>query len=156
MSASRLLPALALLLGLWSLAPLTGTVNAQEVQLQERVFEIAANLRCPVCVSESVADSNAQLAQQMRQLIQQQLEEGRSETEIYSYFTNRYGDWILLDPPKRGVHLLVWVLPVLALLGGVVVLTLAVRRWLARSRERPEVDEADLERVRAELRAGGG
>lgn len=156
MRASRLLPALALLLGLWSLAPLTGTVNAQEVQLQERVFEIAANLRCPVCVSESVADSNAQLAQQMRQLIQQQLEEGRSETEIYSYFTNRYGDWILLDPPKRGVHLLVWVLPVLALLGGVVVLTLAVRRWLARSRERPEVDEADLERVRAELRAGGG
>lgn len=154
MSASRLLPALALLLGLWSLAPLTGTVNAQEVQLQERVFEIAANLRCPVCVSESVADSNAQLAQQMRQLIQQQLEEGRSETEIYSYFTNRYGDWIMLDPPKRGVHLLVWLLPVVALLAGAVALTLAVRRWLARSRERPEVDDADLERVRAELKAG--
>ena len=133
---------------------LTSLASAQEVQLQDRVFEIAGQLRCPVCVSESVADSNAQLAQQMRLLIQQQLQEGRSEAEIFAYFTNRYGDWIMLDPPKRGVHLLVWVLPVVALIGGTVALTTAVRRWLARSRERPDVDPADLERVRAELRAG--
>lgn len=143
-----LLPALLLV------ATFLTSAGAQQVELQDRVFEIAGQLRCPVCVSESVADSNAQLAQQMRQLIQQQLEEGRSEAEIYAYFTNRYGDWIMLDPPKRGVHLLVWLLPVVALLAGAVALTLAVRRWLARSRERPEVDDADLERVRAELKAG--
>jgi len=89
------------------LAACTANGFAQAVELQSRVFEIAGQLRCPVCVSESVADSNAQLAQQMRELIQQQLEEGRSEAEIFAYFTNRYGDWILLDPPKRGVHLLV-------------------------------------------------
>lgn len=129
---------------------------AQQVELQSRVFEIAGQLRCPVCVSESVADSNAQLAQQMRELIQQQLEEGRSEAEIFAYFTNRYGDWILLDPPKRGVHLLVWLLPIAAVAGGIVALSLAIRRWLARSRERPTVDQEDLERVRAELRAGDG
>lgn len=129
---------------------------AQEVQLQARVFEIAGQLRCPVCVSESVADSNAPLAQQMRQLIQQQLEEGRSEAEIFAYFTSRYGDWIMLDPPKRGVHLLVWLLPVLAVAIGVVFISLAVRRWLARSREAPDVDQDDLERVRAELRASDG
>jgi len=133
---------------------LSSLASAQEVQLQDRVFEIAGQLRCPVCVSESVADSNAQLAQQMRLLIQQQLQEGRSEAEIFAYFTNRYGDWIMLDPPKRGVHLLVWLLPIVALIVGVVVLTMAVRRWLARSQERAEVDQADLERVRAELRAG--
>lgn len=129
---------------------------AQQVELQSRVFEIAGQLRCPVCVSESVADSNAQIAQQMRELIQQQLEEGRSEAEIFAYFTNRYGDWILLDPPKRGVHLLVWLLPIAAVVTGVVALALTVRRWLARSRERPDVDQEDLERVRAELRASDG
>lgn len=148
-------PVLALAITL--LAALLATpAAAQEVQLQSRVFEIAGQLRCPVCVSESVADSNAQLAQQMRQLIQQQLEEGRSEAEIFAYFTNRYGDWIMLDPPKRGVHLLVWLLPVVAVLVGVTALTLAVRRWLARSREEPEVDDDDLERVRADLRASDG
>lgn len=135
-------------------AALTVSAGAQDVQLQARVFEIAGKLRCPVCVSESVADSNAQLAQQMRQIIHQQLEEGRSEAEIFAYFTDRYGDWILLDPPKRGVHLLVWLLPIVAVIVGVGLLTLAIRRWLARSREKPTVDQADLERVRAELRAG--
>ncbi|HZJ09261.1 MAG TPA: cytochrome c-type biogenesis protein [Trueperaceae bacterium] len=135
------------------LAACTANGFAQAVELQSRVFEIAGQLRCPVCVSESVADSNAQLAQQMRELIQQQLEEGRSEAEIFAYFTNRYGDWILLDPPKRGVHLLVWLLPIAAVVIGVAALALTVRRWLARSRERPTVDQEDLERVRAELRA---
>jgi len=139
-----------------TVALLAATAQAQEVQLQSRVFEIAGQLRCPVCVSESVADSSAPLAQQMRQLIQQQLEEGRSEAEIFSYFRSRYGDWIMLDPPKRGVHLLVWLLPVAAVLVGVTGLTFAVRRWLARSKEEPQVDEEDLERVRAELRASDG
>src|SRR5690606_3666661 len=133
---------------------LSGPAQAQDVQLQSRVFEIARQLRCPVCVSESVADSNAQLAVQMREMIQQQLEEGRSEAQIYSYFTNRYGDWIMLDPPKRGIRLLVWLLPVLAgVLGGTVVVVL-VRRWLAAARQPIEVDQAALDRVRAELESG--
>lgn len=132
-----------------------GSVAAQEVELQSRVFEIARQLRCPVCVSESVADSSAQLAQQMRSLIQQQLEEGRSEAEIFAYFTNRYGDWILLEPPKRGVHLLVWLLPVVVAIGGVAGVTVLVRRWLRSAREPIAVDAADLDRVRAELEAGG-
>lgn len=131
-----------------------GWVLAQEVELQTRVFEIGRQLRCPVCVSESVADSNAQLAQQMRQLIQQQLEEGRSEAEIFSYFTNRYGDWILLDPPKRGIHLVVWLLPVLAGLTGLAIVMLLVRRWLAAARRPIEVGQAALDRVRAELGSG--
>src|SRR5690606_15391753 len=109
---------------------------------------------CPVCVSESVADSNAQLAQQMREMIQQQLEQGRSEAEIFSYFTNRYGDWIMLDPPKRGIHLIVWILPVVAGLLGLAVVIVLMRRWLASARRPIEVDPASLERVRAELESG--
>ncbi|HET8984367.1 MAG TPA: cytochrome c-type biogenesis protein [Trueperaceae bacterium] len=133
-----------------------GFALAQDVELQSRVFEIARQLRCPVCVSESVADSNAQLAQQMRQLIQQQLEEGRSETQIFSYFTNRYGDWIMLDPPKRGIHLVVWVLPVIAGLAGLAVVALLVHRWMATARQPIEVGQDSLDRVRAKLENGDG
>lgn len=138
----------AVVIGGWALA--------QDVELQSRAFEIARQLRCPVCVSESVADSNAQLAQQMRQMIQQQLEEGRSEAEIFSYFINRYGDWIMLDPPKRGIHLLVWVLPVLVGVAGVVTVAVLMRRWLVAARRPIEVDQAAIDRVRAELESGDG
>lgn len=128
-----------------------GAALAQAVQLDSRVFEIARQLRCPVCTSESVADSSVELAQQMRQIIKQQLEEGRSEQEILAFFQQRYGDWILLDPPKRGLHLLVWVLPVAAGAAGVAALVVLGRRWVERSREPVEVDPEDLARVRAEL-----
>lgn len=133
-----------------------GFAVAQEVELESRVFEIARQLRCPVCVSESVADSNAQLAQQMRALIQQQLEEGRSEAQIFSYFTNRYGDWIMLEPPRRGIHLVVWLLPIVAAVLGVAVVVVLVRRWLASAREPIVVDQAELDRVKADLEGGAG
>lgn len=123
----------------------------QQVQLEQEVFEIARDLRCPVCISESVADSSAQVAIEMREIIQQQLEEGKSRREILAYFQTSYGDWILLNPPKRGLHLLVWVLPVVVAVVALVVLGLLVRRWLALSRERIDVDEAELSRVRQAL-----
>lgn len=124
---------------------------AQDVQLEDRAFEIGRQLRCPVCVAESVADSNAQIAQEMRQLIQQQLEQGKSEQQILAYFQTRYGDWILLDPPKRGWHLVVWVLPLLAAAGGVVALALLLARWRRAAETPVEVDEAELDRVREAL-----
>jgi cytochrome c-type biogenesis protein CcmH len=133
------------------LALVVGLALAQAVQLEDRAFEIGRQLRCPVCVAESVADSNAQIAQEMRQLIQQQLEQGRSEKQILAYFQTRYGDWILLDPPKRGWHLVVWVLPVLAAAGGVVALGLLFARWRRAADAPIEVDAEELERVRREL-----
>ncbi len=144
--AARSLVALA-----WAL--LLAAALAQDVQLENRVYEIAGKLRCPVCTSESVADSSVQLAIQMREIIQEQLDDGRSEAQILAFFQERYGDWILLDPPKRGLHLLVWVLPVAGALIGVVVLIVLARRWMSRSREPVAVDPADLERVRSELAA---
>jgi cytochrome c-type biogenesis protein CcmH len=138
-----------LLASLFSLA--IGLAAAQELQLEKQVFEIGRQLRCPVCVSESVADSNAQISIEMRQLIQEQLEEGRNEREILAFFQDRYGDWILLNPPKRGLHLIVWLLPALVGLGGAFALVVLLRRWLKSTAAQLEVDEADLERVRAEL-----
>lgn len=133
---------------------LTGVTLAQDVQLENRVFEIAAKLRCPICTSESVADSSVQLAVEMRQIIQEQLSQGRSETEILAFFQQSYGDWILLDPPKRGLHLLVWILPVVGAVIGVTALLVLGRRWQRRSREPIDVDPEDLARVRSELASG--
>ncbi len=130
---------------------------AQEQALDPQVFEIGAGLRCPTCVSESVAESNSAIAREMRLLIQDQLDAGSSRAEIHAFFQERYGDWILLDPPRRGVLLIVWLLPVAALAVGGVALALLVRRWRAAAAEvPPELDPADRARVRAALAADDG
>ncbi len=140
--------AVLLIAAVLAAAPFAG---AQDVQIGSRAFDISRNLRCPVCTSESVADSSAEIAQQMRGLIQEKIEEGLSDAQIYAFFQERYGDWILLDPPKRGVHLLVWLLPVLIGAAAVVVVVSMTRRWLAASARTEPVSQADLDRVRAAL-----
>lgn len=124
---------------------------AQDVQLETRVFEIARHLRCPTCVSENVSDSSAPIAQQMREIIQDQLQQGASETQILAFFQARYGDWILLDPPKRGVHLVAWLLPVIVGVIALSVVALLARRWLANSRRPIEASPEELARVRDQL-----
>ncbi len=143
-------------------AVLLATAPAQEaatgpgstVELESRVFDITRQLRCPTCVSESVADSSAAISIEMRKQVQTQLEQGRSEAEILAFFQERYGDWILLEPPRRGVHLLVWWLPGIALAAGVGGLAFLMVRW-TRNAQRDEAqappDDDDLARVRAAL-----
>ncbi|HSC35704.1 MAG TPA: cytochrome c-type biogenesis protein [Thermodesulfobacteriota bacterium] len=86
--------------------------------LDDRVNEIAHLLMCPVCQGQSVAESNSNLAQDMRQIIRKQLEEGKSKEEVIAYFVNRYGETILASPPPRGVNWLLWLLPGLAIVFG--------------------------------------
>lgn len=145
-------PALAALL----LAFLVGYGLAQTVQLESRVFEIARQLRCPTCISESVADSSAAISQQMREIIHDMLAEGKDEPEILAYFQARYGDWILLDPPKRGIHLVVWLLPIVIGALAITVVALLARRWVANSNKTIEVSPEQLAKVRRQLAASNG
>ncbi len=124
---------------------------AQEVQLEREVFEISRGLRCPTCVSESVADSHAEVSVQMRQIVRELLIEGRSREEIYAYFVERYGDWILMNPPRRGVHLVVWILPVIGGLLGVFAFVYYLRQWTKQAEVPVEADPEYLARVRREL-----
>lgn len=78
---------------------LLGAAFAQHVELEQEVFAIARELRCPVCRAESAADSNATTSVEFRGIIRELLAEGHSREEILAYFTARYGDWILLEPP---------------------------------------------------------
>jgi len=100
----------------------------------DRAQQLAARLRCPVCEGEAVSDSPARTAQDMRDQIEQQTSEGRSDAEILSYFRQRYGDWILLDPPVDRRTWPLWVVPGLALVVGAVVI---VRRRDHRTTVRP-------------------
>jgi cytochrome c-type biogenesis protein CcmH len=122
----------------------------QETMLDPEVFEIGRLIRCPTCVSESVAESSATVAQEMRQIIQEQLDEGRSRAEIIASFQASYGDWILLEPPARGLFLIVWAAPIVAFLAAAAGLVVLVRRWRTAA-EVPPADAADLARVRAAL-----
>ncbi len=152
---------LRILLGvLVLLTPFLGAVAqddstvAMGTQLESRVFDIARQLRCPTCVSESVADSNAGISIEMRNEIQTQLVAGASEAEILAFFQDRYGDWILLEPPRRGIHLVVWWLPGIALAVGVVGLATLMVRWTRNAQtvaSEAQADDEDLARVRAAL-----
>jgi cytochrome c-type biogenesis protein CcmH len=123
--------------------------------LDPKVFEIANELRCPVCTAESVGDSSSQVAVNMREIIQEQLGQGKSEQEILGFFQERYGDWILLNPPKRGIHLLVWLLPLVASVIGVTLLFMYVRRWTKQAQTPLQASKEDLERVREEMKWQG-
>ncbi len=128
-------PVFALLLSLWILS---AALAAQPQDLlEEQTRAIASELRCPVCQNNSVADSPAELAQQMRALIQEQLKEGKSPAEIRAFFVSKYGDWVLLAPPARGVGLLLWLLPFVALGGGILGVGWFLRRWAKRRATSP-------------------
>ncbi len=130
---------------------------AQETSAEQReVVEIARTLKCPVCESQSVADSPSQLAQEMRAYIQRRLEAGDSRQAIVQALVDRYGEGILLEPPRAGFTLLVWWLPVLSLALGALVVGLALRRWTRTPaadalEAAPEMSSEELARYRARL-----
>ncbi len=125
--------------------------------LEDKVREIASELRCVVCQNLSVADSPSDLAKEMRNLVRELVQQGKSREEILAYFVSRYGEFVLLSPTKRGFNLLVWVLPFLAVVVGACGVYLVARRWTERREVGvPAVDPAYAERVRRDLRERGG
>lgn len=97
--------------------------------MEARATGLAAELRCPVCQGLSIQDSPSPLAQQMKDLIRTRVVAGESDEEIRGYFVSRYGEWVLLEPRAQGFNLVVYLLPGLALLGGLGLIVVAVRRW---------------------------
>jgi len=116
---------------------------------EEAVHEVAAQLRCVVCQNLSVADSPSEMAAQMRALVRERLAAGESPAQVRQYFVERYGEWILLAPERRGFNLLVWAAPVVAVLAGVLLVAVSVRRW---ARPRPAAPEGLDPRMRARVR----
>lgn len=115
----------------------------------DRVATLESRLRCPTCKTVSIAESPSQTAADMRRIVAEQVAAGRSDEEIVGYFTGRYGPWVLLDPPRSGITLLLWLLPLVAAGCGVLAMVAQIRR--SRSRV-VELSEEDQERVRSAFR----
>jgi cytochrome c-type biogenesis protein CcmH len=134
--------------------PMASGQTAKAVN-EDVVHEVAAQLRCVVCQNLSVADSPSEMASQMRGIIRERLAAGQSPAEVQRYFVERYGEWILLSPPRHGFNLLVWLVPLGAVLAGLAAALMLIRRWTRRARTAPTapatVDAAMSERIRREL-----
>ena len=96
--------------------------------LEARVMRIAAELRCLVCQNQTIADSHADLAQDLRQQVREMLQKGQSDAQIIDYMTQRYGDFVLYRPPVKSTTALLWYGPALLMLGGLGVLAVVLRR----------------------------
>jgi cytochrome c-type biogenesis protein CcmH/NrfF len=90
--------------------------------------ELAKDLRCPTCIGLSVLNSDEKFATQIKEKIVEQLREGKSREDIMVYFVDRYGPWILREPPKEGFHILAWILPAAMLVFGPILIYFLIWR----------------------------
>jgi cytochrome c-type biogenesis protein CcmH len=119
---------------------------AADPVLERRVSELSAELRCLVCQNQSLADSNADLAVDLRNQVREMMRAGKSDDDIREFMVARYGDFILYRPPMKASTLVLWIGPFILLLGGGLLFTVYLRR---RSRVVPESALTDEERARA-------
>jgi cytochrome c-type biogenesis protein CcmH len=127
--------ALALMLATASTSAKEASDVAGDPVLEARVMALGAELRCLVCQNQTIADSHAELAVDLRNQIRTQMQQGRTEDQIRDYMTARYGDFVLYKPPLKPATLVLWIGPAVLMLSALVGLFLMLR---ARQRARPE------------------
>ena len=143
---------LALVFVLSALAPALA-VNPDEIlddpALEARARALSAQLRCMVCQNQSIDDSNAELARDLRLLVRERLVDGDSDEAVIDYVVSRYGEFVLLNPRFRGETLLLWGAPLLLFLGGVAAMLLFVRSRAGRPVGKPLSEEEKAELAKA-------
>ncbi len=127
-------------------------------ELEQRARELSANLRCLVCQNQSIDDSDAPLARDLRLLVRERLVEGYSDDEIEAFVVARYGDFVLLRPPFNASTLLLWGSPLLIFGAGAIGLFLAIRRRrnvaATVTADLTPQERAELERILGEKASG--
>jgi cytochrome c-type biogenesis protein CcmH/NrfF len=113
----------------------------EETPIDRQTREISSQLRCVVCQGLSLQDSPSQLAQDMRAVVREKLEEGMTPDEVKAFFLESYGEWVLLRPEPKGFNLVVYIMPVLMLFGGAGFVFFKVRHWTAAKPEEVDVEE---------------
>lgn len=139
-----------LLLVFWLALPLAAfgadaAPAADDPVLEARVLRIAGELRCLVCQNQTIADSHADLAQDLRRQVREMIRQGKSDAEIIDYMTARYGDFVLYRPPLKSTTALLWFGPALLFVVAVTGLILVLRRRSRMSADRfdPDVPDED-------------
>jgi cytochrome c-type biogenesis protein CcmH len=119
----------------------------EDPAIEARMKHLTKELRCLVCQNETLADSQAPLAEDLRREIREQIKAGKTDKEIIAYATQRYGDFVLYNPPVKATTYLLWFGPFVLLLGG----TVFLYRYVKRRRELIDVKPLTVEeRRRAE------
>jgi cytochrome c-type biogenesis protein CcmH len=114
-----------------AIEPMPFASHAQELRFQHLTHQ----LRCPMCQNETLADSNAPIARDLRNQIFQMMQQGKSDDEIKQYLVARYSDFVLYDPPLKSGTWLLWFGPLLILLGGAGVVVATIRKRSRRGNE---------------------
>ncbi len=115
--------------------------NAENPEIEQRMVRLAEDLRCLVCQNESLAGSKAELAEDLRREIRDQMKAGKSDPEVIDYLTARYGDFVLYRPPFKPVTWLLWLGPVLFLGAGAAAWYVTLRRRRAAAAEPPDAEK---------------
>ncbi|MDX1580130.1 MAG: cytochrome c-type biogenesis protein [Alphaproteobacteria bacterium] len=113
---------------------------------EARAERLMDQYRCLVCQNQSIAESNAEMARDLRELIRERIRAGDSDAEIEAFLTERYGDWILLRPPVKNSTALLWLAPLLLVLAGGALAVVYVRR--RRPDDAPELSAEERQRAR--------
>ena len=119
-------------------------VAQDDPALEKRVRDLSSELRCLVCQNQTLADSNAPLAVDLRNQVREQLKGGKSERDVIDFLVARYGDFVLYRPPLQANTVLLWLGPFLLLVAGLALLVWRLRR---RRVPEPELSAADRERA---------
>ncbi len=112
--------------------------------LEARMLSITAELRCLVCQNQTIADSHADLAVDLRQQVREMLNKGMTDKQIADYMTDRYGDFVLYRPPFKSTTMLLWIGPGVLLVLGLLMLVLVLRRRSRMPQDRFDADEPDI------------
>ena len=134
-------------------------VERPDARTEQRLKQLAEELRCLVCQNQTIADSNAPLAVDLRQQIRGQIAQGRSDDDIRGYMVDRYGDFVLYRPPLRATTVLLWAGPfILVAIGLFVFYGVVRRRPAAPAAPLSEAESASLRSLldEGESRAPGG
>ena len=92
------------------------------------INKILKNLRCLICQGQSVADSNSEFAQTIKLVVKDQIDDGKSEKQIYKFLIEKYGEWIVYKPPFNKVNFVLWLFPYIALVSGGVIIFLFFKK----------------------------
>jgi cytochrome c-type biogenesis protein CcmH len=114
---------------------------AADPVLEARMLKITAELRCLVCQNQTIADSHADLAIDLRQQVRELLQKGMTDQQITDYMTDRYGDFVLYRPPFKSTTVLLWAGPGVMLVGGLLVLVLVLRKRSRMPEDRFDAEE---------------
>jgi len=140
---------------LFLLIPMTGWSKeavpvAEDPEVEKRMLTLTENLRCLVCQNETIADSRADFSNDIRREIREQIKANKTDPEIIQFLVDRYGDFVLYNPPMKATTILLWFGPAALLLFGLISLVMYLRRRRVQIEE-VSLSQAELEKAEALL-----